>query len=497
MVAAGSAASRETRDREVLQAGETGAPDTRGKAIIEEIEKLRDSYGRKGKRDARSIPFSEAEKLFEKVAKWARDARVTDASRRMEEAAEKLERAAAKVEGTARGRAPMNASYAQVARQGGTEGMDGRLSLVGVTPTMTPREEKSIIVHIANKEQAKRVGEQSRGDIAERIERGMGERGKGRVTAVTKLRSGDLAIHVCNTSVKQEMETTQEWVKSIAPEAVVRIRTWPVMISGVRVEDHPLNAWEAQARSIEKENVRLHPSLKICGLRWLGNVVGKRDYATMIAEIAGVEQANRLISEGVAMGRDLKVVGVYNSRNRVTQCFNCQRYGHTSTRCRVEQRCGHCGGKHRTNDCEEGARGAQKECAACEGGNHPSWSTACPARIREIARAKTAQRAQPSRYPEPAAAATAFAFGSQVDSARNAGEEQWTLIGGKRRRIGQAGRPIGAVNKAKNFGDGANEGSILQFACINTPVRSQGNAGEAQAESQELLPEEANDEMQE
>ena len=41
------------------------------------------------------------------------------------------------------------------------------------------------------------------------------------VIAVRKLKSGDLAVHVNSCRAKKDMEETTEWVKRIAPAAVV------------------------------------------------------------------------------------------------------------------------------------------------------------------------------------------------------------------------------------------------------------------------------------
>jgi hypothetical protein len=39
---------------------------------------------------------------------------------------------------------------------------------------------------------------------------------------------------------KKEMETQKSWAEVIAPSAVMRKRTWPVIVYGVRVKDYQL-----------------------------------------------------------------------------------------------------------------------------------------------------------------------------------------------------------------------------------------------------------------
>jgi hypothetical protein len=70
---------------------------------------------------------------------------------------------------------------------------------------------------------------------------------------------------------------------------VVKKRTWPVLIYGVRVADYLQGAKEEHARRIEKENEKFHLGLKILGMRWLGRVEGVKDYAPLVVEVSCVE----------------------------------------------------------------------------------------------------------------------------------------------------------------------------------------------------------------
>jgi hypothetical protein len=109
------------------------------------------------------------------------------------------------------------------------------------------------------------------------------------VVAVRKLKSGDLAIYVDSTMTKKEIETTVDWANRIALGAVVKKRTWPVLIHGVRVADYPQGAEEKHARRIKKENEKFHPGLKILGMRWLGRIEGIKDYVSLIVEVPYAE----------------------------------------------------------------------------------------------------------------------------------------------------------------------------------------------------------------
>ena len=71
----------------------------------------------------------------------------------------------------------------------------------------------------------------------------------------------------------------------------------------------------------------------------------------------------------------------------VTQCFHCQRVGHTARSCKSKARCLRCGGQHAVADCKSSA----PLCANCDG-DHFANSKSCPvlraAQEKETARAK-------------------------------------------------------------------------------------------------------------
>jgi hypothetical protein len=90
-------------------------------------------------------------------------------------------------------------------------------------------------------------------------------------------------------------------VNKIAPGAVIKKRTWPVLIHEVRVIDYPQEAKEEHARRIKKENEKFHPGLKILRMRWLEKVEEIKDYAPLVVKVPCVEQANRIIRESVVI----------------------------------------------------------------------------------------------------------------------------------------------------------------------------------------------------
>lgn len=61
--------------------------------------------------------------------------------------------------------------------------------------------------------------------------------------------------------------------------------------------------------------------------------------------------------------------------NKVTQCYNCQMFGHGSSRCKVNTFCAICAGKHPTRGCTS----ETVKCINCDG-PHKALSLDCPSR---------------------------------------------------------------------------------------------------------------------
>lgn len=64
-----------------------------------------------------------------------------------------------------------------------------------------------------------------------------------------------------------------------------------------------------------------------------------------------------------------------SNKSQITQCYNCQLFGHGSSRCRVKTFCANCAGPHKTAECKE----TDVKCANCSG-PHPSYSDLCPSK---------------------------------------------------------------------------------------------------------------------
>ena len=61
------------------------------------------------------------------------------------------------------------------------------------------------------------------------------------------------------------------------------------------------------------------------------------------------------------------------------RCFKCNRFGHTSTKCRGKERCSKCGGDHKIENCQI----TIAKCVNCNG-NHSAASKECPKYQKEV-----------------------------------------------------------------------------------------------------------------
>ncbi|KMQ85965.1 nucleic-acid-binding protein from transposon x-element [Lasius niger] len=64
------------------------------------------------------------------------------------------------------------------------------------------------------------------------------------------------------------------------------------------------------------------------------------------------------------------------AKRQISQCANCQKYGHTKRFCFRNPRCVKCAGNHSTSKCSRKERSEQVKCVLCNG-NHPANYKGC------------------------------------------------------------------------------------------------------------------------
>jgi hypothetical protein len=155
MVAASTAAPRETRGQTPKITDKGQAQYTRSKGILKDIKKLKNSYGQDKSRNAKPILYGIAARLFQKIEDWIRDACVNDALQRVEKVAEAIEKVVTKINDRWK-EINKNKSYAQI-----VEGQVVRVSQAthAGTPSVAPTKEKRIIVYLPNTTTAETIKE--------------------------------------------------------------------------------------------------------------------------------------------------------------------------------------------------------------------------------------------------------------------------------------------------------------------------------------------------
>jgi hypothetical protein len=268
-------------------------------------------------------------------------------------------------------------------------------------PKEHPRESKQLLIKISNKEDIANLKNIPTEQIIQRIQEDASTAHASRnIIAARKLPSGDIIIHTNSMQAKSILQTDTDWTSRLCPSATIQKKSFAVVIHGVNTAIFKQEASSSPARLLERQNKTLHPDMKIVHYSWLKKDAEQKQFSSLIVEVDCARTANRMILEGVLLQYELKTVELYDPRSRITQCFNCQKYdGHKSRTCRSSTRCGNCGGEHPTKECACKSPTARRRCAACQGGDHPSWAASCPARIKEISRARHAYATRASLHP--------------------------------------------------------------------------------------------------
>lgn len=159
------------------------------------------------------------------------------------------------------------------------------------------------------------------------------------------------------------------------------------MVHGMQISKFDTNNQAAIKSSIESENRSLHPGLEITRVRWPASAWrstnGRKQYCSLIVNVATSEMADRLIAEGLVYRNEAKLVVMFDQTASKTQCYKCQSYGHIARVCIRDVRCAECNQNHDTREHNSAAPTADKACGACQQEGHTVYSPTCPWRVRE------------------------------------------------------------------------------------------------------------------
>lgn len=205
------------------------------------------------------------------------------------------------------------------------------------------------------------------------------------ILGVQKLKSSDIRFR-CETEEEAERLREVDWSKAY-PGIEVRRPKYGVVIHGIPIEeiDPHQDNMEDHARDMEIQNEKLN--LKIARLRTLkppNKLAPHARYTSFVIQTHEPEAADKCLKSGIHYNCRLYPAEKHTPQLQLTQCFNCQKWGHRASHCRGKETCAKCGDKHASKDCTKEGN-LEAKCANC-GDNHPAWHRDCPHRMREIKR---------------------------------------------------------------------------------------------------------------
>ena len=128
----------------------------------------------------------------------------------------------------------------------------------------------------------------------------------------------------------------------------------------------------------------------------VARITNRHNEKTSIVQItADKTQLDRLYSITKIYNIFVKIE-TYRRKSGPTQCFNCQRVGHSSYTCGMQAKCVKCGQEHHTKDCTKTTEQKPK-CANCQG-EHTANYRGCPTHKDAKKQTSTAQKTKRQEY---------------------------------------------------------------------------------------------------
>ena len=189
----------------------------------------------------------------------------------------------------------------------------------------------------------------------------------------------------CDTQEEAQRLREIDWTVAY-PGLTARKPKYGIVIHGVSTDEiAPNDITEHLIRDIEAQND--DKQLKIVNLRTL-KTPEKLDPAancnSFVIQTYDAEAANKCLKHGIHINYHQYPTEKHTPQYQITQCFNCQEYGHRATKCLGKLTCAKCSHEHKTKECPNDIDTTDK-CANC-GKDHPAWSHKCEHRIAEFER---------------------------------------------------------------------------------------------------------------
>ena len=236
-------------------------------------------------------------------------------------------------------------------------------------------------------------------EIVQAINSGKSQEIEGQVLAARRLPSGDILITTDTERTKEGLEKSKGWLTAIGQAAKVNRRKFTVLAHSMRLSAIDCTNQEEAIRQIMGCNRHLQGRVEILRVQWPRRAIKQNKAVShLIVDVATPEQANILIDEGLLFQAELKECELYHGDCRLTQCYNCQKYGHLAKFCRSTTKCGYCAAiGHDDHHCSLRNAPDKARCANCSL-MHPAWSSHCQVRRAQVEKAKFAYATRPRRF---------------------------------------------------------------------------------------------------
>jgi hypothetical protein len=316
------------------------------------------------------------------------------------------------------------------------------------------RKDRELIVTVLNEEQRQIANRRSTQQVLQSIQAREPKSTTGETVAVRQLASGDYQITLTSSTARKTLEQTTGWLQGIAETAQIKKTAYTVRAHGVRIKALDASNQEQCIETLRNANLKLHPGLSIMRIAWPKRILGgDQQYGSLIIDTPSIEQANRLISQGIVHEGEIKYCDRFIKEARVTQCVQCQEFGHIARFCKNTTRCGRCSGDHDTRECLKPA--TVRKCALCKG-NHTAWSETCRHRIQARERADLALRTTPVLYEGSETSYEQFRFQTPAGTQAAVDEEGWQqVVRGRKGRPSHLTIAARAPNQSRIFATGS------------------------------------------
>jgi regulator of replication initiation timing len=194
-----------------------------------------------------------------------------------------------------------------------------------------------------------------------------------RCLAVTRDAKTTSRIRIaCRDESEHDMVKLAVETKAAPGVRILRDELYPIKVDNVNRlavldENGDIRAGAAETFGQENETT-------VAKIGWLSKKTAPKAYGSMVVYVTKDSDARRLLREGFFhVAGESGYTGIFERRQGLEQCYNCQDIGHKSFNCTNAQKCARCaGGGHRHSECTA----TILKCVPC-GGPHESFSRNC------------------------------------------------------------------------------------------------------------------------